>query len=104
MMSVAITSVATTSIAIKSTAVMTGAVLIPSAAGRIWMDPRTPFAAIEVGPNPVPGAVLMKGAAASGFATVCPGQGQGQDAKKENSDENCGFHNRSSTKNGAQNV
>ena len=102
MMSVATTSVATTSIAIKSTAVMTGVVLIPSAAGRIWMDPRTPFAAIEVGPNPVPGAVLMKGAAASGFATVCPGQGQ--DATKKNCDDNCGFHNRSSTKNGAQNV
>ena len=99
MMSVAATTSVT---AIKSTAVITGVTSIPSAAGRIGMDPRTPFAATVVDPNPVPGAVLMKGAATSGFATLVPDNGHDENDKKSN--ENCGFHNRSSTKNGAQNV
>ena len=100
MMSVATTTPVAT--AIKSTAVITGVVSIPSAAGCIGMDPRTSFAATVVDPDPLPGAVLMKGAATSGFATLVPDSGHDENDKKSN--ENCGFHNWSSTTNGAQNV
>ncbi|CUH75862.1 hypothetical protein TRM7557_00594 [Tritonibacter multivorans] len=99
MMSVAATSVAT---AIKSTAVITGVISIPSAAGRIGVSSRTPFATIKVDPDPVAGTVLMKGAATSGFATLVPSHRHDENSK--NANENCGFHNWSSTKDGAQNV
>ena len=107
MMSIATTTSVT---AIKSTRATTGFIFGPCTTRRVGMDPRPPFAATVINPDPAPGVVLSKSAALPSVRALKPDEANDQNGATNTHEnvcktkENCGFHNWSLTKDGVQNV